>query len=117
MAGAGSLVDAKLRENGPDDGVDDARIGHLEYCCSMAPILRTRRKCLSSVQRTVRKVVTISGTAPGATNFAPSVSTLASLCSRAFLADATSLQSAARTPGTLLAAIAEPMPAASTRIP
>ena len=48
---------------------------------------------------------------------APSVRTFASLCSRAFLASASVLQVAARTPGTLLAAIAEPIPAPSTTIP
>ena len=64
-----------------------------------------------------RNVSTISCARGRVQKRAPSVSTFASLCSRAFCAAAASTHSAARTPGTLFAAIAEPMPAPSTRMP
>ena len=50
---------------------------------------------------------------PAAVRRAPSARTLASLCSRLSRADASSTTGAARTPATLLAAIAMPMPDAA----
>ena len=50
-------------------------------------------------------------------NFAPSVSTLASLCSRVSRTSSSIGAGAARTPATLLAAIAMPIPVEQTSIP
>ena len=83
----------------------------------MAVILATRRAWRSSVQCAVGTSPRSPASRAASTNFAPRVSTLASLCSRALRAAASSTHRAARTPGTLLAAMAEPIPAPSTRMP
>ena len=57
----------------------------------MALIFPTRRACRSSVQCVVRKVSTISCMRVASTNFEPRVRTLASLCSRALRAAASSV--------------------------
>src|SRR5438093_868973 len=111
------LLVYELRQHRPHDRVDEVAVRHLQYVSSMALIFFTRRACLSSVQFEERNVSTISRIRVPSTNFAPRVRTLASLCSRALRAAEASTQSAARTPGTLLAAMAEPMPAPSTRMP
>ena len=62
-------------------------------------------------------VSTIVTASAGVTSVEPSASTLAPVCSRAYRASVGLMHMAARTPGTLLAAIVDPMPAPSITTP
>ena len=84
---------------------------------SISRIIATRFRCLSAVHAVARKTSTIRLAASSSTCPAPSARRRASLCSRAFFASASVLHVAASTPGTLFAAIAEPIPAPSTTTP
>ena len=91
--------------------------GAFPRLASMASIIATRRLCRSAVHSVDRKTSTIWSARSSARYPAPSVRTFASLCSRAFFAVARSNAMPARTPATLFAAMAEPMPAPSTTMP
>src|SRR5687768_12309088 len=79
--------------------------------------LSSRLRYRASVIDAERHAFTISMAVGGSTIVAPSVSTLAPLCSRAYRASVTDGHIAARTPRILLAAMADPRPAPSITIP
>ncbi len=89
----------------------------IPFSFSMSRIIATLFRCRSAVHGVDRKTSTIRFAVSASTCPAPRARRLASLCSRAFFASASVLHVAARTPGTLFAAIAEPIPAPSTTIP
>src|SRR6188508_2435378 len=98
-----------------DDDLDEAvniERGH-QRCGrrSSSRTLSRRRRYRASRIGVARKVSTISSASGVATSVEPSAITLAPLCSRAYLASVRSVQLAARTPWSLLAAIVDPRPA------
>src|SRR4051794_16486983 len=77
----------------------------------------TRRACRPPANSVSKNILTSSNPRSPSRYRAPSVSTLASLCSRVRRTSSSDCAGAARTPATLLAAIAIPMPVEHTRIP
>ncbi len=120
----------RVRRQDLDDRLDE-RLVVAGACChvrgllaggrarppSSASIIATRRLWRSALQSVERKTSTILSAVSSLRYPAPSVTRCASLCSRAFFAVATSKAIPARTPGTLLATMPEPIPAPSTTTP
>src|SRR4051794_27173057 len=77
---------------------------------SSAVIFSTRRSCRPPANCVVSHLSTMRRASSGLTMRAPSVSTLALLCSRLIWASYSLLTLAARIPSTLLAAMAMPIP-------
>src|SRR5208337_98084 len=84
---------------------------------SMAAIFSTRRSCRPPANGVASHLSTILDATSSLMMLAPSVSTLASLCSRDRSASNSVSTFAARMPGTLLAAIDMPIPVLHTRMP